>query len=206
MAKVVIIFGPGKGLSYKIAEQGAILGRQSTNNIPLPDTQASRQHSRIFGANDSYYIEDMGSRNGTWVNGKRIEREALCNDDRIKIGDTTLLFVLQEQTPEMSPLIELELPSSVNTPASVSAELSQQKTQRIASPVAASKDLPPPATPSGQRLGKIVKPSRARKKESPAILVSELSWPGKLVLWFSLLLLLLVLVWISRWLTLSLLT
>lgn len=62
------------------------IGRQPDNHLVIRDSRISRSHARIFAENAGYVIEDSGSRHGTFVNGKRIEREALHNSDRIEFG------------------------------------------------------------------------------------------------------------------------
>lgn len=205
MAKIIITSGPGKGLTYKIGIGGAILGRQSTNDIPLPDTQASRQHCRIFIENGVYHIQDMASRNGTCVNGKQIDRLALSHQDTIKIGDITMTFLSQEEAPAMSPpLVELELPAAPMQPA----DSGQQKTRSMP------RQSPPSTSPVAQtaiqatstRTARTGKPGLADKRQrQPFVLFSDLSWYGQLLLALALLALLFFLTWTSRWLTLNLL-
>ena len=59
----------------------------------IEDKFASSIHCRIYSRGPSYYIEDMGSTNGTYLNGGRFTSEALLSDlDEIRIGDTELRF------------------------------------------------------------------------------------------------------------------
>jgi len=57
-----------------------------------PDKGVSRHHSRIYGENDVFYIQDLASTNGTLVNDREVEKEVLSDGDRILIGETILLF------------------------------------------------------------------------------------------------------------------
>ena len=63
-----------------------LIGRQPENHLVIRDSRVSRTHARIFAENTGYVIEDSGSRHGTFVNGKRIQRETLNNSDRIEFG------------------------------------------------------------------------------------------------------------------------
>ncbi len=63
-----------------------LIGRQPENHLVIRDSRVSRTHARIFAEDAGYVIEDSGSRHGTFVNGKRIQREALHNSDRIEFG------------------------------------------------------------------------------------------------------------------------
>lgn len=62
------------------------IGRHADNHLIIRDTRASRSHARILVDRGEYWIEDCGSRHGTFVNGVRVERRALQNSDRIDIG------------------------------------------------------------------------------------------------------------------------
>jgi phosphoserine phosphatase RsbU/P len=63
-----------------------LIGRHADNNLVLRDNRVSRVHARISAANGHYFIEDLNSRHGTWINGDRVARHALRNSDRIDFG------------------------------------------------------------------------------------------------------------------------
>lgn len=65
------------------------IGRSRDNSIVLDDMLVSRQHVRITADSDGLVLEDLGSRNGTYVNGRRVERTHLSEGDRIGIGAAT---------------------------------------------------------------------------------------------------------------------
>ena len=88
------------------------IGRQAGNSLVLRDNRASRNHCRIVFENDSYVIEDLNSRHGTWVNGARITRHILRNADRIEFGvrdSYQITFSLERK--EIRRLLE-QLPSA----------------------------------------------------------------------------------------------
>ena len=62
------------------------IGRQAGNSLVLRDNRTSRNHCQIVFENNSYAIEDLNSRHGTWVNGVQIARHVLRNSDRIEFG------------------------------------------------------------------------------------------------------------------------
>jgi serine phosphatase RsbU (regulator of sigma subunit) len=62
------------------------MGRQPDSELIIRDSRVSRTHARILTENGAYVLEDCGSRHGTYLNGKRISREALKNSDRIELG------------------------------------------------------------------------------------------------------------------------
>ena len=74
------------------------MGRALETDVRINDTQVSRQHAKIVAVHDAernvtdYVLNDLDSRNGTFLNGRRIRRENLDNGDKITIGDTILRF------------------------------------------------------------------------------------------------------------------
>lgn len=104
MARLVVISGEDRGLEYKI-DREAVLGRHSANAIPLPDTKISRQHSRVFYSEEHYYVEDMGSRNGTLVNGNPVLRQMLDAGDLITVGSTGLVFFPDDASPKLEEIL-----------------------------------------------------------------------------------------------------
>jgi hypothetical protein len=70
-----------------------LIGRGSTNLIAVPSSRVSRQHSRIHVSDERVTLEDLGSRNGTFVNDERIAAAVtLKHGDRIGIGPALLVF------------------------------------------------------------------------------------------------------------------
>lgn len=73
------------------------LGRGAHNDIVIPSVQASRQHAVITVETAFSTIRDLGSRNGTFVNGERVESQALVDGDIIQLGNHELRFVAGDQ-------------------------------------------------------------------------------------------------------------
>jgi pSer/pThr/pTyr-binding forkhead associated (FHA) protein len=75
---------------------GLTVGRSAEADIRIEDRYASAIHARIYSRGASYYVEDMNSTNGTFLNGEMLNGEAELSDlDEIKIGDTEFRFELQ---------------------------------------------------------------------------------------------------------------
>jgi hypothetical protein len=86
--EVVAAMGHVPGTTFDVGS-GATLGRSNGADINVDDPFASSAHARIFQRGDYMYVEDMGSTNGTYLNGRQIRSaERLKVADKIRIGDT----------------------------------------------------------------------------------------------------------------------
>jgi len=72
---------------WPMMKDDIVLGRDDDCDLPLPDRQVSRQHIRIFRQEDQFYITDLDSKNGTWVNGQPLKGTRELNDgDEIHVA------------------------------------------------------------------------------------------------------------------------
>ena len=79
---------------YALADREMIVGRDATCDIVLANRTVSRQHARIMPEDGAYFIEDLQSVNGTFVNGQRVQLHTrLTDQDRIQIHDTVLSYL-----------------------------------------------------------------------------------------------------------------
>jgi pSer/pThr/pTyr-binding forkhead associated (FHA) protein len=68
-----------------------VIGRAAECELRLDDTYISQQHARLFGRNGAWYVEDLGSTNGTFVNEQKLAAPAMVQPgDRIRVGTTVL--------------------------------------------------------------------------------------------------------------------
>jgi hypothetical protein len=75
---------------------GLSIGRSPDADVSIEDRYASGIHARIYSRGPSYYVEDMNSTNGTFVNGSRLDGETRLGDlDEVRIGDTEFRFELE---------------------------------------------------------------------------------------------------------------
>jgi len=77
-----------------------IIGRHSTNDIPLPDRTVSKRHAVIGRVRGQAVVKDLDSRNGTLVNGQKVEKAILASGDRLKVGSVMLRFFQEDETPQ----------------------------------------------------------------------------------------------------------
>ncbi len=92
MAALLLLTGPQAGRRLEV--QGEVfIGRSPSCTISLEDAKVSRRHVRLFVEDGQARVSDLGSRNGTLVNGEKLEQElSLLPGDRLQVGDSTILF------------------------------------------------------------------------------------------------------------------
>jgi len=93
----------GKNVIYSLKNNEITLGRKDENEIVIPEGQVSRVHSKITKKEDGYYVADMGSYNGTKVNGEPIKEALLNEGDVIRISKTTLVFSESKKRAKQKP-------------------------------------------------------------------------------------------------------
>ena len=100
-AYIIVLAGQNVGEMYKVATEQITMGRGGSADVRLVDEGISRFHCRIKVDGDDLYVEDLQSRNGTFLNGERISRRKLEDGDKIQLGRTTVLkFSFHDQLEE----------------------------------------------------------------------------------------------------------
>ncbi|HET9480555.1 MAG TPA: FHA domain-containing protein [Candidatus Polarisedimenticolia bacterium] len=93
--------GPDKGKVYDLSPGGCyVIGRQA-GDIPVADEKVSYRHAeiKILGP-EAYFVVDLASTNGTFLNGTRIERQPIHNGDELRLGDTVMtISVIDKSLP-----------------------------------------------------------------------------------------------------------
>ena len=80
------------GRQHAVTTPKVVLGRSREADIRISDVNSSRQHAELRQQGTAYWIVDLGSLNGTLVNGKRVDRQRLRDGDRITLGSTEIVF------------------------------------------------------------------------------------------------------------------
>ena len=101
MLRIILKFNNTVLKELKIDQDKIIIGRDTGNDIQIDNIAVSREHARIIKGPNYYFIEDMSSKNGTFVNGKKINKKFLKEDDEITIGKHSLQIVLEEDPATM---------------------------------------------------------------------------------------------------------
>src|SRR5947209_3381405 len=94
MASLHVLKGPDQGARMQLSKTVTILGREAKDcDIVIANQAVSRVHAQISNIQGQYFIEDLKSRNKTYLNNKLVEgRAALKDNDRIKICDSMFTF------------------------------------------------------------------------------------------------------------------
>ena len=148
---LVIQEGPSAGKIYPLEGDEILIGREPDSTLQIDSPGISRRHARLYFQNNQYLLEDLGSSNGTFVNGERISNpRVLKNGDIISLGKLIQLEYQVALPPVSATMIDSELPQ-------VSRTIIEQALQKplvpaqppAAPPVAIPTDLRPEMTMIG---------------------------------------------------------
>jgi diguanylate cyclase (GGDEF)-like protein len=101
-ASLTLLRGPGVGTVFTLEQGETVLGRGSAADIVLDEPSVSREHARITLIGEgAYFIEDLGSTNGTFVCGRPVRRARLASSDRVQLGGQyTFRFAILDEDEE----------------------------------------------------------------------------------------------------------
>lgn len=90
-ARLQVTDGPLRGTSIPLGASAVVLGRAPSCTVPLQDDYSSSRHARIYPHEGAWWVEDLGSTNGTFVDGERIDAPTVLNPGKaVRIGQTVL--------------------------------------------------------------------------------------------------------------------
>jgi predicted component of type VI protein secretion system len=120
------ISGKYQGGEYPLGTQPEIvIGRASELDMVLVEDMVSRRHARIACSDAQIVIEDLGSTNGTFVNGEKIARATLKEGDRVLIGTSILKVVALDPTAPLPRRVEISTASRGAQTSSMSGSISE---------------------------------------------------------------------------------
>ncbi len=137
--QLVMRSGPTPGATFSLEGDQLVVGRDSASAIAINDAEVSRKHARLTFQGGKYVIEDLGSTNGTFVNGQRlVSAVVLKSGDVISLGEQ---IVLMYETLSSDPgATVMSARKSVPRPASVQIPMPAPSQQQFYAP-------PPPVVP-----------------------------------------------------------
>jgi len=119
---LVATTGPIQGKRVPITPEGIILGRETGVDVVIPSDGVSRMHARVLLHNGAVWVQDQGSRNGVFVNDKRVVRhKQLSPGDALTVGEqsfTIEIQVVSSDPMETIPTQESALPRPLAPPRS----------------------------------------------------------------------------------------
>ncbi|MEO1716330.1 MAG: FHA domain-containing protein, partial [Planctomycetota bacterium] len=107
MLLLTVVQGPQKGKQFSLPDNEPQLIGRSSEALPITDNTVSRRHAELTPDGGSWYVRDLKSHNGTWVNGTQIaSRVKLRMGDQIRIGSTVIAFGGIQTDPD-SEIVEV---------------------------------------------------------------------------------------------------
>ena len=134
--QLVMQTGPNPGRVYELQQDEIYLGRDANNDVVINDAEVSRKHARLILRSGGYVLEDIGSTNGTFVNGER-----LMGPHMLRPGETITL----------GENVSLSFESGFDADATMASGAAQPPTYVPARPVASRPETYTPPAPAPQR-------------------------------------------------------
>jgi len=103
-----VLVGPHVGRIVAVNSEGMVVGRGEDAELRLDDPGLSRSHARLFRMGDAYYVQDLGSTNGSWVDGTPVNGAALISDGcRVAFGPNVVLGAQLQDAIEQEATLRL---------------------------------------------------------------------------------------------------
>jgi DNA-binding NtrC family response regulator len=101
--QLVVVDGQNRGKKLTLNKNITRVGKRENNDLIVSDKTVSREHLEIEYTADSFLLRDLGSTNGTFLNGSRVKEVYLSPGDLIKVGNTTMEFVAFDEKIKIEP-------------------------------------------------------------------------------------------------------
>jgi pSer/pThr/pTyr-binding forkhead associated (FHA) protein len=92
--ELTIESGPDAGHTHRAADHAVRMGRSPDNDVILRDPATSGHHARLERREEQFWVVDLGSTNGTFVNGESVQEKQLTHGDRLTIGQNSIHFAV----------------------------------------------------------------------------------------------------------------
>ncbi len=100
MAKLQIFLPDGTNISHDLPEGKTTVGRLPDNSLQIDDGSVSSRHAEIVFESDSFHLHDLGSTNGTFVNGEQVTDAVLRHGDEVRFGVVETVYHGEEESPD----------------------------------------------------------------------------------------------------------
>ena len=150
MAKLVLSMNGVVQGEYELNQERLTIGRKPDNDIPIDNLAVSGKHALIITILDDSFLEDLGSTNGSYVNGKLVKKHALKDGDVIAIGKHELKYVNELATEDDDDFEKTMIIKPGSASAAVAAAQAAEKAVASAAPAATAAPSPGGGMPLGR--------------------------------------------------------
>ena len=163
----VVHSGPNTGKVYPLEAPEIIIGRDASNVIAINDAEVSRKHAKLSLQNSMYVLQDLGSTNGTFINGQRITgSQELKPGDTVTLGENIVLMYETAFDPNATVVSSAQIPKTV-APLQKPSLVPAPKPAPVAPPSTAPVEVFTSQPPAGT----FSKPGKPTKKKFPVWLI-----------------------------------
>ena len=139
MAKLVLSMNDVVQGEYELNQERLTIGRKPDNDIPIDNLAVSGKHALIITILDDSFLEDLGSTNGSYVNGKLVKKHALKDGDVVAIGKHELKYVNEHATADDDDFEKTMIIKPGSASAAVAAAQAADKAVESAAPAASAR-------------------------------------------------------------------
>jgi pSer/pThr/pTyr-binding forkhead associated (FHA) protein len=155
MAKLILSLNGVVQGEFQLTKERTTLGRKPDNDIQVDNLAVSGKHALIITILDDSFLEDLGSTNGTYVNGKLIKKHALRDGDVVGLGKHELKYVNEHASADDEEFEKTMIIRPGSASAAVAAAQAAAAAAPQATPAPAAGGAPAQAAPAGMPLGKL---------------------------------------------------
>lgn len=136
MPSLFVIQGRDQGTRFRLDETLVTIGRGTSNSVQLHDTEVSRDHAELTRDGEQYIVRDLGSSNGTFVNGRQIRECALASGDQLQMGRSLLLYtgVTEDRVEDLADKINIVARNAEDDGSRIVHAMHQSEGSEILSP------------------------------------------------------------------------
>src|ERR1051326_8211124 len=123
--RLTIRQGPAPGKVFELAKDTLTIGRDVSADVTINDAEVSRTHTKLTAQADGYLVEDLGSTNGTFINGQRVTGSKLLRPgDTLGLGETVVLELSRVAEASAATVVmpqkSMPMPSAASAPSTAS--------------------------------------------------------------------------------------
>ncbi len=137
VAKLITTSNSGEKKEYLLTSETTTIGRKPSNDIPIDNLSVSGNHAQVITILEDSFLEDLGSTNGTYVNGKLVKKHALVHGDNITLGKYQITYHSNsgggEQDFEQTMIIR---PGELGMPEEAGGKEIDKSVQKISAAIA----------------------------------------------------------------------